>query len=262
MTINMLNFGLHTIKAIKEDKNYTLNYSERVTGEIFKAPVNNPFSVVEEGDEEYGFSCYVRWSETRKAELLTELAGAIPQELIQECSTHNAVQWKSFPTTYVETEQYEGDGYRPGTRYSHITREGYFFYDPSQLVLGPSKREGLKGWVRNSNKSFLRNAKEEHERKFENKVYKALTQEGIAYLSQFPIKKEVTPEEQFCLQWKHFQIQVGGVTHYLAVTLVTETQVMTFLLPLRLVYTMLLKVGRLVVRLLLRPLGMFGMVML
>lgn len=218
MAINPTNFNLYSIAAVQEDGSTLLIYKERMTGELFKAPVGGPFLIHEEGDEEYGYTCYVRWSDTRKSELLNELAGPIPQSLIEECNLHNAIQWESFPVTYTVTEQYEGDGYRPGTRYSQSTREGFFFYDPNQVVLGPSEREGLKGWVRDTSKPFLRSAKEEHERKFESKVHKALLQEGIAYLSQFLVKKEVTPEEEFCLQWKHFRVEVDGVVHYLAVT--------------------------------------------
>lgn len=216
MAINPTNFNLYSIAAVQEDG--ILIYKERMTGEVFRAPVGGPFSIQKEGDEEYGYTCYVRWSDTRKSELLNELAGTIPQSLIEECALHNSVQWEYFPVTYTVSEQYEGDEYRPGTRYSQSRREGFFFYDPNQVVLGPSEREGLKGWVRDTSKPFLRNAKEEHERKFESKVHKALLQEGIAYLSQFLVKTVITPEEEFCLNWKHFRVEVDGVIHYLAVT--------------------------------------------
>lgn len=218
MTINMLNFGLHTIKAIKEDKNYTLNYSERVTGEVFKVSLGGPFSVVVEGDDEWGYQPYVRWNEDRKEELFQKIGGFVPTSLIEECERHNNVAWESFATSFVITESYEGDEYRPGTRYSSTTKERFFFYDPTQIVLGPNTRQGLKGWIRDVNFPLVRNASSEHLNKYESAVYRALFREGAAYIANGLVQKVVTPEEEFCLQWKHFQVQVDGVTHYLAVT--------------------------------------------
>jgi len=120
-----------------------------------------------EGDDEWGYRPYLHWSPSRKSQLLRELGGPIPPELINECELHNRVQWASFPTTYTHTDEYEGDGYRPGKRYSHTTRDAFFFfYDLNQVVKGPHLRQGIAGWVEDSNRALVRDALDEHRAKY------------------------------------------------------------------------------------------------